>query len=75
MMGHNMFLWRNMENYPHIIYVTPSYLEHGVQLLKVCYGTFLHFSLTWLVLPFTAFYDYLQDPHNFILNVSENLFM
>ena len=26
MMGHNMFLWRNMTNYCLIIPVTPSYL-------------------------------------------------
>ena len=30
MMGHNMFLWRNIENYPHIIHVTLAYLEHGL---------------------------------------------
>ena len=27
MMGHKMFLWRKVANYPRIITVTPSYLK------------------------------------------------
>ena len=26
--AHDIFLWRNVENYPLIIPVTPSYLQH-----------------------------------------------
>ena len=26
----NKFLWRNTANYPQIIPLTPSYLEHGI---------------------------------------------
>ena len=39
----NMFLWRNVANYPFIIYVTPSYLKHRL-LYGKHYNT-LNFSI------------------------------
>ena len=32
----NLFLWRNVANYPSIISVTPSYVEHCLSNRKCC---------------------------------------
>ena len=44
----NMFLWENMDYYPKIIPVTPSYLEHGFSLeeisLELCRIFFLYIT-------------------------------
>ena len=41
----NMFLWKNMDNYPKVILVTPSYLEH-CGAYTICYSScmFLHIT-------------------------------
>ena len=47
-MGHNIFLWKNMDIYPKIIPVTPSYLElWWIHSLWICLQSVL-WSLKWL---------------------------
>ena len=68
----NMFLWRNMANYPKIIFVTPFILS-TVRAQNKCSSYRIYLAIKW---EFSSLYrmtsDYLNKPHE--LQLKDSIF-